>query len=75
MIRSTRWRTVQYLRNPKLGGIKRGVGLVFDLGAAQPVHEVRLALSGNGHRRRAAGAGQGPRRHHQAPDDQRPGLA
>jgi putative peptidoglycan lipid II flippase len=44
----TRWRTLQYLRNPKLGGIKRGVGLVFDLGAARPVHEVRLALSGKG---------------------------
>jgi putative peptidoglycan lipid II flippase len=44
----TRWRTVQYLRNPKLGGLKRGVGLVFDLGSAQPVHEVRLALSGTG---------------------------
>ena len=36
----TRWRTVQYLRNPKLGGIKRGVGLIFDLGIAQPVREV-----------------------------------
>ena len=44
----TRWRTVQYLRNPKLGGIKRGVGLVVDLGAPQPVREVRLALSGSG---------------------------
>ena len=44
----TRWRTLQYLRNPKLGGLKRGVGLVFDLGSAQPVHEVRLALSGTG---------------------------
>jgi putative peptidoglycan lipid II flippase len=44
----TRWRTVQYLRNPKLGGLKRGVGLVFDLGSPQPVHEVRLTLSGTG---------------------------
>ena len=44
----TRWRTVQYLRNPKLGGIKRGVGLVLDLGTAQPVREVQLTLSGTG---------------------------
>ena len=44
----TRWRTVQYLRNPKLGGIKRGVGLVLDLGTAQPVREVGLTLSGTG---------------------------
>jgi putative peptidoglycan lipid II flippase len=44
----TRWRTVQYLRNPKLGGIKRGVGLVFDLGSPQPVREVALTLSGTG---------------------------
>jgi len=28
----TRWQTVTYYRNPKLGGIKRGVGLVLDLG-------------------------------------------
>ena len=44
----TRWRTLQYLRNPKLGGIKRGVGLVFDLGALHPVHDMRLTLSGTG---------------------------
>ena len=44
----TRWRTSQYLRNPKLGGIKRGVGLVLDLGTAQPVREVALDLSGKG---------------------------
>jgi putative peptidoglycan lipid II flippase len=44
----TRWRTSQYLRNPKLGGIKRGVGLVLDLGTAQPVRTVALTLSGTG---------------------------
>ena len=44
----TRWRTVRYLGNPKLGGIKRGVGLVLDLGTAQPVGEVLLTLSGTG---------------------------
>ena len=44
----TRWRTVQYLGNPKLGNLKRGVGLVVDLGEAKPVSAVQLALSGNG---------------------------
>jgi putative peptidoglycan lipid II flippase len=44
----TRWRTVRYRNNPKLGGIKRGVGLVFDLGSPQPVREVVLTLSGTG---------------------------
>ncbi|HZA04297.1 MAG TPA: hypothetical protein VE617_07020, partial [Propionibacteriaceae bacterium] len=45
---TTRWRTVRYLGNPRLGGIKRGVGLVLDLGTAQPVREVELILSGAG---------------------------
>ena len=44
----TRWRTMTYLRNPKLGGIKRGVGLVLDLGRPQPVSKVTVALSGSG---------------------------
>ena len=44
----TGWRTVRYFSNPKLGGIKRGVGLVFDLGSAQPVRSVEVTLSGNG---------------------------
>ena len=43
----TRWRTVSYLGNPKLGGLKRGVGLVFDLGKAEQVGGVRVLLSGN----------------------------
>ena len=43
----TRWRTVNYLRNPLLGGIKRGVGLVFDLGEAKSVSRVEVSLSGN----------------------------
>ena len=34
---ATRWRTVQYFGNPKLGNLKRGVGLVLDLDAPQPV--------------------------------------
>ena len=45
---STRWRTVQYFGNPKLGNIKRGVGLVLDLDTPQPVHSLRLTLSGTG---------------------------
>ncbi len=45
---ATGWRTVRYFDNPKLGGIKRGVGLVFDLGSAQPVRTVVVTLPGNG---------------------------
>jgi putative peptidoglycan lipid II flippase len=45
---STRWRTVQYFGNPRLGNIKRGVGLVLDLDKPQPVHSIHLTLSGNG---------------------------
>jgi putative peptidoglycan lipid II flippase len=44
----TRWQTVTYFRNPKLGGIKRGVGLVIDLGQPQPVGSVKVSLSGSG---------------------------
>ena len=44
----TRWRTVEYLRSPKLGNLKRGVGLVVDLGSPQPVQSVSLSLSGKG---------------------------
>jgi putative peptidoglycan lipid II flippase len=44
---TTRWKTLVYLNNPRLGGIKRGVGLVLDLGTAQPVRSVALTLSGN----------------------------
>ncbi len=44
----TRWRTVKYLGNPKLGGLKRGVGLIVDLGKPVPVSKVSLRLSGNG---------------------------
>jgi putative peptidoglycan lipid II flippase len=45
---STRWRTVQYFGNPKLGNLKRGVGLVLDLETPQPVRSVQLTLSGTG---------------------------
>jgi putative peptidoglycan lipid II flippase len=45
---ATRWRTVQYFGNPKLGNIKRGVGLVLDLETPQQVRSVHLTLSGTG---------------------------
>ena len=45
---ATRWRTVQYFGNPRLGNIKRGVGLVLDLETPQPVRSVHLTLSGTG---------------------------
>jgi putative peptidoglycan lipid II flippase len=45
---ATGWRTVQYRGNPELGGIKRGVGLVFDLGSAQPVRSVKLTFARSG---------------------------
>jgi len=44
----TRWRTVQYFGNPKLGNLKRGVGLVLDLETPQSVRSLQLALSGTG---------------------------
>ena len=44
----TRWRTVNYIGDPKLGGVKRGVGVVLDLGRAAPVRQVDLLLSGKG---------------------------
>jgi putative peptidoglycan lipid II flippase len=45
---STRWRTVEYYGNPRLGNLKRGVGLVLDLDTPQPVRSVHLTLSGTG---------------------------
>ncbi|MFT4165506.1 MAG: murein biosynthesis integral membrane protein MurJ [Microlunatus sp.] len=44
----TRWTTVRYLGNPKLGGLKRGVGVIVDLGKPVPVNQVNLQLSGEG---------------------------
>ncbi len=44
----TRWTTVRYLGTPKLGGLKRGVGLIVDLGKPVPVSQVNLKLSGKG---------------------------
>lgn len=42
----TAWQTLTYRGNPKLGGLKSGVGLLVDLGRRIQVGEVRLALPG-----------------------------
>ena len=44
----TRWTTVRYIGNPKLGGLKDGVGLIVDLGKPVAVNQVGLTLSGTG---------------------------
>lgn len=40
----TVWTTVTYLNNPKMGGLKPGVGLVFDLGSVKNIGSVSLNL-------------------------------
>lgn len=45
---ATRWTTMTYRGSPKLGNLKRGVGIVVDLGRPQPVGAVRVSLSGGG---------------------------
>ena len=42
------WLTERYRGNPRLGGLKPGVGLVVDLGSAQPVSSVSVGLIGSG---------------------------
>lgn len=44
----TRWRTLAYKNNPKMGGLKPGVGLILDLGEAREVGSVDLVLTGSG---------------------------
>lgn len=41
---STAWETLSYRSNPELGGLKPGVGLLFDLGRVQSVRRVDLGL-------------------------------
>lgn len=41
---STVWRTLSYLNNPVFGGLKPGVGMVFDLGREAQVQSVSLIL-------------------------------
>lgn len=45
---TTAWRTMAYYGSPDLGGLKDGVGLVLDLGEAQDVSTVSVALLGEG---------------------------
>jgi hypothetical protein len=42
----TAWQTLTYRNNPRLGGLKSGVGLLVDLGRASKVGRVRLTLLG-----------------------------
>jgi len=44
---STAWHTLTYYGNPKLGGLKAGVGLLIDLGSQQRVGEVEVTLIGH----------------------------
>ncbi len=44
--KATAWQTLTYRGNPKLGGLKSGVGLLVDLGKPTAVGEVRLTLVG-----------------------------
>ena len=45
---STGWSTMQYLDNPKLGGLKPGVGLVLDLGKPVKLGEIEVTFAGAG---------------------------
>ena len=43
----TAWQTMTYRGNPKLGGLKSGVGLLVDLGKPQKVSKVKVTLMGS----------------------------
>lgn len=43
----TAWTTLRYIGNPKLGGLKPGVGLLVDLGQTVDVGRVTLELQGS----------------------------
>ncbi|REF36471.1 protein kinase family protein [Thermasporomyces composti] len=45
---STVWTTMSYRGDPRLGRLKPGVGIWFDLGSVQSVGSVELQLLGNG---------------------------
>jgi len=40
----TAWTSETYLNNPKMGGLKPGVGLIYDLGTAHAVTQVTLTM-------------------------------
>lgn len=42
----TGWHTSSYFGNPRLGGLKSGVGVVIDLGGPREVDSVRVRLAG-----------------------------
>lgn len=42
----TSWRTMSYKRRPDLGGLKDGVGVVYDLGSPVDVSQVTVSLVG-----------------------------
>lgn len=44
---ATTWRTSTYYDNPRLGGLKPGVGLLLDLGAAREVGSLRVHFVGS----------------------------
>lgn len=44
---STYWQTSTYFGNPKLGGLKSGVGMLLDLGSDKPVGSVAVTLVGS----------------------------
>ncbi|HEY3559102.1 MAG TPA: protein kinase family protein [Kribbella sp.] len=44
---STNWKTQSYKNKPNLGGIKDGVGIIYDLGAKTSVSSVAVALEGD----------------------------
>jgi serine/threonine protein kinase len=43
----TAWHTMTYRGNPKLGGLKSGVGLLVDLGKPRKVSDVKVTLMGS----------------------------
>ena len=45
---ATAWQTLTYRGNPRLGGLKSGVGLLVDLGKPVKVGQVKLTLLGSG---------------------------
>ena len=44
----TEWTTMSYRGDPRLGLLKKGVGIYFDLGKVTEIGQVRLDLVGNG---------------------------
>jgi putative peptidoglycan lipid II flippase len=45
---ATAWETVRYDNDPRLGGLKDGVGLILDLGQSRPVAQVTVTMQGEG---------------------------